>query len=179
MNGARHDLPTTRTRRAVAGAAIATLATMAAVATADTAGATARSRPPVLSVSAIGTWGYRDHGDVVVNGTGELYLNASTRARTVEVAATIGPDDKTFPAPGDCEGAIATVSVLGRPDITLIGHGEVCGHWTQPPTSIVTLAFTGRYEVLEARRNRLVGTDGWFEVRLGDNGTAGVSAIDT
>ena len=38
--------------------------------------------------------------------------------------------------------------------------------------------FTGRYEVLEAKRHNLVGTDGFFEVRLGVNG-ASAFAVDT
>ena len=50
---------------------------------------------------------------------------------------------------------------------------------SQPPTSIVTHVFTGRYEVLDTTRRRLAGTDGFFEIRLAADGTASAFAIDT
>jgi len=100
---------------------------------------------------------------------------------TVELAAVIGPDDRTMPAPGECEPAVSTLTVSGwgRLDLTLIGDGDVCGHHLQPPTSIITHVFTGRYEVLETTRRRLAGTDGFFEIRLAADGTASTFAIDT
>ena len=57
--------------------------------------------------------------------------------------------------------------------------GDVCGMYPQPPTSIVTHVFTGRYEVLDTTRRRRVGTDGFFEIRLAADGTASAFAIDT
>ena len=136
--------------------------------------------PPAFVVSGTGTFTVRDNGDAVVNGTGDLQRHRSRRATAVQVAATIGANDKTLPGPGACEGAIATLSVYGTrvDDMTLIGYGEVCGHHVQPPTSIVTHTFTGTYEVLEGPR-RLIGTDGFFEIRLGADGTAATFAIDT
>ena len=130
-------------------------------------------------MSGTATFTIRDYGDAVVNGTGELQRR-SRRSTVVEVAATVGADDKTLPGPGECEGAIATLAAYGTRgvDISLISYGEVCGLYVQPPTSIVTHSFTGTYEVLEGPR-RLIGTDGFFDVRLGSNGTAGVFAIDT
>ena len=101
--------------------------------------------------------------------------------RTVELAATIGPDDRTMPAPGECEPAVSTLTVYGRGrlDVTLMGDGDVCGEYPEPPTSIVTHVFTGRYEVLDTTRRRLAGTDGFFEIRLAADGTASAFAVDT
>ena len=64
--------------------------------------------------------------------------------------------------------AVTTLSIYhrGRLEVTLISDGDVCSHQPQPPTSIVTHAFTGRYEVLDTTRHQLAGTDGFFEVRL-------------
>ena len=169
-----------RTRKMLAGAGIAAAAL--AVTTNPAAASGHRDPKPdqqAFLVSGTGTFTVGDNGDAVVNGTGELQRR-SRRSTVVEVAATVGADDKTLPGPGECEGAIATLSVYGARgvDMTLIGYGQVCGHHLQPPTSIVTHAFTGTYEVLDGPR-RLIGTDGFFEVRLGANGTAGVFAIDT
>jgi hypothetical protein len=63
-------------------------------------------------------------------------------------------------------------------DLTLVGGGEICGTSTQAPTSTVTCVFTGRYEVYGdgTMPKRLLGTDGFYELRLADNGTAGVVA---
>jgi hypothetical protein len=141
-----------------------------------------RPRPPQFSVSSTGTWTLRDYGDAVVNGEGELVRRgAPRRPLAVDVAAVISPDDRTLPEPDTCEGAIATISVYGNRkvrDMTLIGYGEVCGVHPQLPTSVVTHVFTGTYEVLEGAR-KLVGTDGFFEVRLGVDGSASAFAIDT
>jgi hypothetical protein len=66
-------------------------------------------------------------------------------------------------------------------DLTLVGMGEVCGTYVQPPTSIVSHVFTGTFEVYgeETQPRRLEGVDGFYEIRLADDGTAGVFAIDT
>jgi hypothetical protein len=63
----------------------------------------------------------------------------------------------------------------------MIGFGEVCGQHLQPPTSIVTHVFTGTFEVYGGTRSarHLNGTDGFFEVRLTENGTAHVLAVDS
>ena len=66
-------------------------------------------------------------------------------------------------------------------DLTLVGRGEVCGTHVQPPTNIVTHVFTGTFEVYgdRTRPRRLEGVDGFYEIRLADDGTASVFAIDT
>jgi hypothetical protein len=120
--------------------------------------------------------------DVVVNGAGPL-IERNGRPTDVTVAAVVDPDDGTLPAAGECESAFATVSAYGARgiDLTLVGGGEICGTVPQPPTSTTTYVFSGRYEVYGdgTMPKRLLGTDGFYEVRLADNGTASVFAIDT
>lgn len=146
------------------------------------AGADPKPKAPALTVSGTGTWQIREWvGDVVVNGTGSL--TTGTRTTDVLVAAVVQTNDRTLPAPGECEDAFATMSAYGARgiDLTLVGMGEVCGTWVQPGTSIVTHVFTGRYEVYgeETSPKRLEGTDGWYEVRLGEDGSASATAVDT
>lgn len=146
------------------------------------AGAGPRPKNPALTLSGTGTWQIREWvDDVVVNGTGELVVGE--KATDVLVAAVVQTDDRTLPAPGECEDAFATMSAYGARgvDLTLVGMGEVCGTWTQPGTSNVTHVFTGRYEVYgeETMPKRLDGTDGWYEVRLAEDGGASAFAVDT
>jgi hypothetical protein len=119
----------------------------------------------------------------VVNGDGTVVVHAGRRSQEVLVAAVIAPDDGAWPGPGECERAYASMSAYGvrGVDLTLVGFGDVCGHHVQPPTSIVTHTFTGRYGVYgdDTRPRRLEGTDGFYEIRLGADGTASVFAIDT
>ena len=61
----------------------------------------------------------------------------------------------------------------------LAARGDVCGHWLQPPTSVVTHVFTGRYLTVASSRPVLVGTDGWLEIRVADRGVASTTAVDT
>ena len=56
--------------------------------------------------------------------------------------------------------------------------GEVCGEFVQPPY-ITTQSFTGRYEVSDTSRRAIDGTDGFLEVRLGEDGSASLFLIDT
>jgi hypothetical protein len=171
----------TRTRRALRVAGGLAVAGAALVGTFDAAGA-ARPTAPAFTVSGQGTWQERPF-DVVVNGQGELQLRNGSRSTDVLVASSVDADDGTMPAPGECEGAITTVSVYGarRIDFTMIGVGEVCGLDVQPPTSIVSHVFTGTFEVYDVPEGprQLLGTDGFFEVRLGVDGSASVFAIDT
>ncbi len=103
------------------------------------------------------------------------------RTRTLAVNAVLTPDDGTLPDPETCEPASATITVTGdhRVAMKLVGTGSVCGFYPQEPTSIVTQVFTGRYDVVEARRTKVLGTDGFFEIRLANNGSASAFAIDT
>lgn len=168
--------------RVIAGTMLALTATTAPFGDA-TADATTKPKPPMLTLDGTGTWQIREWiNDVVVNGTGQ-FVQRNGKSTHVLVAAVVDPDDGTLPAPGECESAFATMSAYGAPgiDLTMVGAGEVCGAWTQPPTSVVTHVFTGRYEVYGdgTSPKRLLGTDGFYEVRLADNGTASVFAIDT
>jgi hypothetical protein len=158
----------------------------AALLTGPVAGAAGAAGPPspTFTLDGGGTWQIRNFlGDAVVNGTGTLDTGRGGHARVVEVAAVVGPDDRSLPGPGACEGAITTVTAVvpGDGRLSMIGYGEVCGQHVQPPTSIVTHVFTGTFEVYGATKSarRLNGIDGFFEVRLADDGTAHVLAVDT
>jgi hypothetical protein len=169
-------MTTSTIRRTLTALAVA----LVAVAGATTASAAPTVRPPLLTISGSGIWAPHPHGDVVVNGQADVTWRSGV-TRTVDLAAVIGPDDRTLPAPGECEPAVSTITINGRGllDVALIGDGDVCGHHLQPPTSIVTHVFTGRYEVLDTTRQRLAGTDGFFEIRIAADGTANAFAIDT
>lgn len=39
--------------------------------------------------------------------------------------------------------------------------------------------FTGQYEIVSASQKRFLGDEGFFSVRLGDDGHASVAGIDT
>lgn len=175
--------PTTRhVLRVLAGVALLG-ALVAGPLGSTSATAAPKPKPAAFTLSGTGTWQIREWiNDVVVNGTGQL-TEKNGKARDVLVAAVVDPDDGTLPAPGECESAFATMSAYGVSgvDFTMVGMGQVCGKWVQPPTSIVTHVFTGRFEVYGdgTMPKRLLGVDGWYEVRLGDNGTASVFAIDT
>jgi hypothetical protein len=175
--------PTSLTRRLVAGLTL-TAAVVAGTAGPAAAGPDARRAPkPKLTVEGHGTWTVRESlGDAVVDASGELDQRGD-RTRGVKVAAVVGPDDRSLPGPGECEPATTTVSAYGKPgvDMTMIGIGEVCGFDVQAPTSIVTHVFTGTFEVYDVSRKtrKLMGTDGFFEVRLAADGSAHVFAIDT
>ena len=139
---------------------------------------------PALTLDGTGGWQIREWiNDVVVNGTGELSGRSDNRTQDVQVAAVIQTDDRTLPAPGECESAFATMSAYGvrNVDLTLVGMGEVCGTYVQPPISIVSHVFTGTFEVYGegTQPRRLEGVDGFYEIRLADDGTASVFAIDT
>ncbi|UDY34917.1 hypothetical protein [Dermatobacter hominis] len=170
-------------RRLIAGVALIA-ALLAATSASASAGTEARTAPrPKLTLEGHGTWQVRDAlGDVVVNGTGDLARRSGRSARVL-VAAVVDADDGTLPGPGECESATTTVSAYGGPgiDISMIGMGEVCGFDVQIPTSIVTHVFTGTFEVYDVstRTRCLLGTDGFFEVRLAVDGSAHVFAIDT
>ena len=147
------------------------------------ANAAPKAKPPALALSGTGTWQIREWiNDVVVNGTGHLDAKGVT-GDEVLVAAVVQTDDRSLPAPGECEYAFATMSAYGvrGVDLTLVGDGQVCGTWPQEGVSVVTHVFTGRYEVYgeETTPKRLEGTDGWYSVRLGEDGSASVEAFDS
>jgi hypothetical protein len=164
-----------RVRRATAGLAMTAAALAGSV---DPAWAA----PNGLTVNGMGTWEVRPWGDAGVNAAGDVQLNGGGRGRDVSVFANVGADDKTLPAAGECEGAITDVTVWGPGlDFTMIGAGEVCGVHPQAPESIITHVFTGTFEVYDVEKGPrpLRGVDGFFEVRLAQDGTASVFAVDT
>jgi hypothetical protein len=180
MSASHHRAP--HRRRAALGLAIG----VAALGdwTTDVDAAERRPRPPSFTLNGTGTWQIRPSiGDVAVNGTGSISSPHGRRGRSVLIAAVLQTDDRTLPAPGDCEPADATATAYGARgvDLTLIGRGELCGTVSQPPTTIVSHVFTGTFEVYgnDTRPRHLEGVDGFYEVRLADNGTASVFAIDT
>ena len=124
-----------------------------------------------------GTYPVTEQGSVAVTATvaGEPFDGTYTG----ELAAV----DGSLPAPGDCEPATATVRLDGARDRFAVLHtddgiGRVCGQWTDS-TNRVTVVFTGRYRITDSDRRRLIGSDGWYEIRLTDTGAASVFAVDT
>lgn len=148
-----------------------------------TATASPRTKPPELTLDGTGTWQIRPWiDDMIVSGSGH-FASRSGKTTDVLVAAVVEADDGTFPAAGECEDAFATMSAYGARgiDFTMVGPGQLCGHLPQLPTSVVTQVFTGRYEVSGERTTpkRLLGSDGFFEIRVAEDGAASVFAIDT
>jgi hypothetical protein len=161
-----------------------TIAAVLAGGTTEVAATGRHLRPPAVSLDGSGTWQVREAlQDVVVSGTAHLSGPNGKSARAVLMAAVAQAQDRTLPGPGECESADVTVSVYGarKLDFSLVGTGDVCGVDLQPPANIVTHVFTGTFEVYgEATRpRRLEGIDGFYEIRLADDGTASVFAIDT
>jgi hypothetical protein len=134
-----------------------------------------RPKPPVLDVSGLGTWTIAEDGSAVVTG------KVDGQTLSGDLAAVLTPIDGTLPDPETCEPAMATFTIANgpRPDLVLAGAGDVCGVFPQPPTSTVLHVFTGRYRVLDAKRAKIRGTDGFFEVRLGQDNVGSSFAIDT
>lgn len=173
-------MPTTRSNRR----SVAVLALAAPVLTLGLVAAPAAAcpvKPPKLTLTGTGTWYERvPNDDPVVNGTATLATRGGRELQQLPLAATIDPDDFTLPESGTCEGATGGISIhdTRRSDMWLFGNGEVCGLHVQEPESRVRYAFTGSFLVEEGPR-RLLGVDGFFEIRLGSDGTASVFAIDT
>ena len=94
--------------------------------------------------------------------------------------AQLTADDGALPEPGVCEPATGTLRLEGSRDrvLELTATGSVCGQWLQPP-NVVTQVFTGRYLVTASSQRRLVGTEGFYEIRLAVDGRASAFAIDT
>jgi hypothetical protein len=172
-----------RSIRLVAGGAVTV---MAVIGTVLPAGASVerkqpKPKPPAIVLSSTGTFTLGSDGAAAVTGTGEVNLHGSDTSKPVVVSATLSADDGTLPAPETCEPAVATVSFRvphHKVTTTLFGRGQVCGVYPQLPTYIVTHVFTGNYDVI-AGKPRLVGTDGWFEIRLAQDGSASASAYDS
>ena len=138
--------------------------------------ADARSKPRV-EFSGLGTHHPTGDGSVTIDGTGE------GRPFNGTFSAVLVPTDGSLPAPGECEPGTASVRVDGEHHRYLVvdtdtGLGSICGQWTDS-VHRVTQVFTGRYVAVDARKRRLEGTDGWYEIRLADNDVAGLTIVDT
>jgi hypothetical protein len=110
----------------------------------------------------------------VVLGPAEIHLAKKTVTGTL--AANIHPDDRTLPAPGECEPAVAFVFVDGMEkaaDTNLSGAGEVCGLYLDEP-NVVTHVFTGTVTFDESGVHKLEGNEAFLEIRLAVNGGASV-----
>jgi hypothetical protein len=113
-------------------------------------------------------------GGVVISGT------AAGAPFDGPFTATLAAADGSLPAPGECEPATATLRVNGTRSrfVELSSVDDVCGQYLDPP-NVVSQVFTGRYTVTASSQRRLVGTDGFYEVRLTSGNSASVFAIDT
>jgi hypothetical protein len=153
--------------------ALATAAVTAALALAPITSAEAAPKPQV-NYSGMGSYSIISNGNAVANGTGTgTPFNGSFQA-------ALQPLDGTLPEPGVCEDGQATIRINGSRGryAVLFGTGDVCGQYLQPPY-VVTQVFTGRYTVVDSSERRLRGGDGWFEVRLANDGRASVTAFDS
>jgi hypothetical protein len=122
-------------------------------------------------------------GTFVIAADGSATVSADVTGRPFGGASVtvLAADDGSLPEPGACEPATATFQVAGdgRDRLEMTATGDVCGEYVQLPY-IVTHAFTGRYTVTDASKRNLVGTDGFFEVRLAaSTAQAYVFGIDT
>jgi hypothetical protein len=162
------------TRRPLAIGLLAAASTIAVLAVAAPVDAAHRPpRPKVELSSTSGTFADASGGALV---TAEMDGTPFAGRAT----ATLTADDGTLPAPGDCEPATVSFHLdgPGRRFVDAEASGEVCGEFVQLPY-ITIQAFTGRYDVLDSTRRRIEGTDGFLEVRLGDDGSASLFLIDT
>jgi hypothetical protein len=128
----------------------------------------------LVDITGQGTWVDGPDGSVIV--TGEVVGKPLDGPYEVTLSAR----DGSLPDPGVCEEATVRAEVTGARGkfLKLIAAGQVCGEFVQPPF-IATERFTGRYVVKAANPARVLGTDGFVEVVLGNDGTAGFFAIDT
>jgi hypothetical protein len=145
---------------------------LAAVALPATAEAAGRAR---IDVGGPGTFVIEADGSATVSAdvTGRPFGGSSV--------TVLAADDGSLPEPGSCEPATATFHLAGagREYLDVTATGDVCGEFVQLPY-IVTHVFTGRYTVTDASKRNLVGTDGFFEVRLAaSTAQAYVFGIDT
>lgn len=129
---------------------------------------------PLVDAGGPGTY------TVTAGGSAALAGTATGTPFDGPYTASLAAADGTLPEPGVCEAATVTARVDGPGSrfIELQSTDEVCGQHLQPPY-VVTQVFTGRYTVTGSSSRRLVGTDGFVEVRLATEGRAHLFAIDT
>jgi hypothetical protein len=147
---------------------------LAGVASIAVAAPPAATRRPTIDISSTTATFDIEGGAAVVTG------QVDGRPFGGSFTATLAADDGTLPEPGACEPATVAFGLdgPGRRSIAAEATGQVCGEFVQPPY-IATHSFTGRYTVTDARRVGLIGTDGFLEVRLGEDGSASTFLIDT
>jgi hypothetical protein len=150
--------------------------TLAAPLTLGAADPAAAAKPPSFLLTGGDHWFTHDVGYPVALGPAEVQLRK--HSYTGDLAANIHPDDRTMPAPGECETATAFVFVEGEPgaNTRLSSAGEVCGLVVQAPDSVVTHTFTGPMTIEESDRGSLEGKTGFLEIRIAENGRAHVFA---
>jgi hypothetical protein len=160
-----------KTRSHLAAGLLAGVATVTALSVA--APAQAAGRPKIDESSTTATFDLVGGAAVV---TGEM----DGRPFAGSSSSTLTADDGTLPEPGACEPATVSFHLdgPGRRSLTTEAVGETCGEFVQLPF-IVVQVFTGRYEVTDGHPQGLTGTDGFLEVRLGDDGSASTFLIDT
>ena len=160
---------TTAIRRLVLTAALAAAVALSAGASSANAGP-----KPRVDVRGMGTYATTDAGAAVITGTATGFPVEGP------YGATLTADDGSLPPPGECEAATGTVRIEDAKGAVLAfnGAGNVCGKWTDA-VMVVTHVFTGRYTVTEAPKRPVLRSDGFFELRLANNGVASMFAIDT
>jgi hypothetical protein len=154
-------------------AALVTTGLAAALALAPVTSAHAAPKPQV-NFSGLGTHTVTSEGNAIADGTATgIPFNGSFHA-------ALQPLDGTLPDPGVCEDGHASIRIDGARGkyAVLIGNGRICGQYLQPPF-VVTQVFTGRYDVASTSERKLRGGDGWFEIRLTNDGRAAVTAFDS
>lgn len=158
-----------RILKAVASVSLAAL--MALTAGEGTAGAQGRHK---VNFDGSGTYFTAD------DGTAHLEGDAAGAPFDGTYSATLAAADGTLPAAGSCEPATAWLRLDGARGrfLELTSTATVCGQHLQPPF-VVTHIFSSRYSVVASSKRNLVGTDGFFEIRLAVDGRSSVFAIDT
>jgi hypothetical protein len=161
------------TRRPLLIVGFLAAATSVSLAVAAPADAARQPKPKVELFSTVATYNDRDGAAVV---TGEI----EGKPFDGSYVATLAAADGSLPEPGVCEPATVSFHLDGprRRFVDAEATGDVCGEFVQPPY-IVTHSFTGRYDIVDSSRRRIEGTDGFLEVRLGDDGSASTFLIDT
>lgn len=155
--------------------ALAAAAAVAALAAVTTTGTPALAgQKPKLDVTGAGSYTVAADGSAVVTGSVTGFPVDGT------YVATLAAADGSLPEPGETELATGTIRIVDARGavVELTGTSEVEGTWPQEGY-VVTHVFYGRYTVTDTSVRRLRETDGWFEIRLGTEGRASVTAIDT
>ncbi len=122
------------------------------------------------------------YGSYTLAGDGSVSYGGTATGEPFDgnYTGTLTPADGTLPAAGTCEDGTATLVLQGdrNRSLELVATGDICGQHVQPPF-IVTQVFTGRYEIVAASQKRFLGDEGFFSVRLSNDGQASVFGIDT